>query len=463
MHYPVYKVTTESRATFYKGEYRIQLQPLRPMEVGQTFTTVFGASFDIAADAETQLKEARMELWGRRDENGFRVPLTEPPLPVLNSVPRPHGSILDFGARPPYLVHSSALVKYLRFLGMRIKSEHPRTATEVLAHPTALDAGLRSITYSYRGLLELVNDVIICGREPMTAEEAEVIGKEDPIPWEFNSDDEESGPWTLSEDFLKVREVLRECDLTDDKITDWFGVCNANRDRAKKLFRNGHIDVSTVKVSRGRLIGNDNPVVITQAVVTASQRVRAYNTVVVYDLKEQRILRPPASSCECVVHLGPGCSHELSCVLLLLAVTQLRGPEDIQVFPSHVVAVQRIAMTIDYAHGVGSIQRAEIFSKTKLPTAVTAASSGLTALEGAPVKRSEVPDPCVHYVRDLIKLWRKQRVGAQDTANQIRLKHIHENTLKEVSQYPRVESDQRLADGMRERMYAAYLNKYVRG
>ena len=158
--------------------------------------------------------------------------------------------MLDFVARPPLLVHSAALVRYLRCLGMRVKTDHPRHNCEVNAHPESNDETLRSVRYYYRGLLELVSDALICGRMPITAEEAERMGEEDPIPWEYvEREGDEPGGLSIEHNFLQIQRIIRQCHFTDEKINTWFGTNNANRGRAKKLFRRGHLDWRTLRVS----------------------------------------------------------------------------------------------------------------------------------------------------------------------------------------------------------------------
>ena len=87
--------------------------------------------------------------------------LEEPPLPLLPDdtgtlVARPHGAVSNFQRRPPYMVHSDALVVYLRCLGMRIHADHPRDNADVQAHPEELDLALRSIRCAQLNILALV-------------------------------------------------------------------------------------------------------------------------------------------------------------------------------------------------------------------------------------------------------------------------------------------------------------------
>ena len=142
------------------------------------------------------------------------------------------------------------------------------------------------------------------------------------------------------------------------------------RRRGKKLWENGHVDVHTFRVRHGRLITNDHRIVIFNAVVTASQRSRAYNTTVVYDSVDNAIINVMTSVCECVVGLGPGCSHQLAVVLTAVCLSKLRNAQELKKLPSHIVAVQRTAMTLDYAYGYNS--RNTLLSKVRLPHAVRA-------------------------------------------------------------------------------------------
>ena len=169
LHYPVYHVNTASWRAFYAGDYQVRFKPLNDFGPGDTFESLFEGQVTVPEE-EHQLREAKMELWARRDDNGDRVVLAEPPLPVLNGIQRPHGTVLNFLQRPPSLVHDRALIKYLRCLGMKINQGHPRrlapcacgnkppnpisnpnpnpiprSSTEVVAHPDDVDPALRKV------------------------------------------------------------------------------------------------------------------------------------------------------------------------------------------------------------------------------------------------------------------------------------------------------------------------------
>mgnify|MGYP003335278595 FL=1 len=160
------------------------------------------------------------------------------------------------------------------------------------------------------------------------------MGDEDPIPWEYVAGPgQDQDGLTLQSNFAEFKKVCKSCDFTEDKITDWFGVNNANRDRGKKLFRGGHVDLSTLRARAGRMIVSGDELILFQAVVTASQRARAYNAVLAYNKTTGQILRSPASTGECVVHLGPGCSHQFAIGCTIVAVTHVRGEEEMKVFP----------------------------------------------------------------------------------------------------------------------------------
>ena len=83
MHYPVDKVTTASRATFFNGEYTIELEPLNPFKEDETFETFLNGAFHVMEDDEVRMRESRLEIWARRDADGARIELAEPPLPTL--------------------------------------------------------------------------------------------------------------------------------------------------------------------------------------------------------------------------------------------------------------------------------------------------------------------------------------------------------------------------------------------
>ena len=137
MHYPVDNIITESRDTFYAGDYEVQLVPLKPFPTeGCNFANFLGGVFELGNVRDMRLQESKMVLWARKDHTGRRIALAEPPLPVLNGVQRPHGAVLDFHKRPVPLVHDTALVKYLRYRGVRLSSPPSLVTTLTRRPPT---------------------------------------------------------------------------------------------------------------------------------------------------------------------------------------------------------------------------------------------------------------------------------------------------------------------------------------
>ena len=188
-------------------------------------------------------------------------------------------------------------------------------------------------------------------------------------------------------------------------------------------------------------------------VVTASQRCRAYNATVVFDVDAGEIVGVLASACECVVHLGPGCSHQLAIILQSLALAKLTNVEQLRKFPSPVRAVQRTAMTIEYAYGYSTINK--LLKQVKLPHATREAEP--------PVLRArDTPEPLESFVEGVIAGWERRSIR-EDTPNQIRVKAIIANTRKVIQQYPREPGPQYLADLSRERLYRAYKDGIIEG
>ena len=78
----------------------------------------------------------------------------------------------------------------------------------------------------------------------------------------------------------------------------------------------------------------------------------------------KELLRRPYSSCECVVRRGPVCSHQL-CVLLLAVAIRIvmqrlpdkRWQQVKQHMPDYILVMQKMAMTVNYAYGAGSMGR----------------------------------------------------------------------------------------------------------
>ena len=239
MHYPVDRIITVSRQTFYEGKYNVEYVPLNAFpDSTTTWTNFMGGMFEISLVHAIRMSESRVFAWARR-VGGDRVVLAEPEHPQLPDkdgvmVDRPHGSVLHFTERPPQFVNTDALKLYLSFRGVRLSGDHTRTQKTVVAHPESLDPDLLAITYTYRGVLELVQETLLSDRdsEVMTLDEFEQQGNADPIPWEYTSDEE----WTLfkqdgsGDESPNFKKVVRACKVfNDDVITKWFGVNNANR------------------------------------------------------------------------------------------------------------------------------------------------------------------------------------------------------------------------------------------
>ena len=485
MHYPVDNIITESRDTFYAGDYQVELVPLKPFPTSDcNFSNFLDGAFELGNVQDMRLQESKMILWARKDPAGRRITLAEPPLPVVNGVAHPHGAVLDFQKRPVPLVHDAALVKFLRYRGVRLSTpqslvnnltrrpdtharthphthkcthshlhtrahrvptKHPRTTTKVRADPDDDE----ECAYTVRGLEELVHDSVKYCRAPLTAEEAEVFGSEDPIAWRYTKD-----PISLAHNFKKFKAICVECALDDVKIEDWFGVNNTGRFRGKKLFRNGHVDWKTVSVVEGVTIVGNRPLYLFKASITASQRSRSYDTVLAYDIEKKRIIAPPATICGCTVHLGSGCSHALSIACTIILVTLLRDWFELRVLPPHMDALQRVAMTINYAYGYGSIERNPLLAKTKLPRTKKP--------DGTMVRRRDVPDPIMSWVHNLLTVWRQRGAGAAGP-NQMRLNQIKRDASEVIKRYPRGPKEQLVADHMRERLYQAYASGKLGG
>ena len=370
--YPVDIITTTSRGEFMKGNYTTALMPLNQfLQENQTFQTFLGGAFGEAYldSDENRNAESRMDLWARR-VNGVRVQLAEPDPPQLldsdgTMQQHPHGSVLDFEQRPPHLQHNDALILYLRYRGI-LRPEHPRQTTEVSAESETIHKG--EITYAQRGLVQLTEDAILEGRRPCLLAQVTYIYTHTAhaqihcsssfkamryagaVALSFVFDDQEP-PRSFKDDGW--REACEEVGMTEEKIIQWYGICNANRVRGKKLFESSHVDWRTVIVKHATDSETKQRLFVFIACVTASQRVRSYNTLLAYNRDEKRILSAPSSSCEYVARLGPGCSHQLAIALTISMPTKMTKGElkRMDIVPSHVRALQRTAMRIDYAFG----------------------------------------------------------------------------------------------------------------
>ena len=71
--------------------------------------------------------------------------------------------------------------------------------------------------------------------------------------------------------------------VSDKDINKLFGLRNADRDRAMKLFTGGHIISDSVSFASGKMKTTNKAVWILSGEVVASQRARVYHTTVVFD------------------------------------------------------------------------------------------------------------------------------------------------------------------------------------
>lgn len=184
---------TTSREAMYEGDYNIEYVPLNDWDGTMGWDTFMEGAYEITQAQEIRMSESRVWMWARRVQ-GDRVQICEPPLPELpdstgRMVARPHGAVLHFEQRPPQFVNTEALRTYLEFRGVTLKREHPREEATMQAHPASLDPELRAVTYTYRGVMEILQEMLCSNRDaqPMTQEEYEQMGIADPIPWEYTS------------------------------------------------------------------------------------------------------------------------------------------------------------------------------------------------------------------------------------------------------------------------------------
>ena len=193
LHYPVDRIITRSRDDMYDGKYDVEYVPLNDWNCNMGWDVFMGGAYEIAQVKEIRKSESKVWIWARR-VNGDREELCEPPHPLLPDptgmmVARPHGAVLHFEERPPQFVNTPALRRYLEFRGVTLKRDHPREEATVQAHPESLNPELLAITYTYRGVMEMLTEMLCSDRngQPMTQDEYEQMGIADPIPWEYTS------------------------------------------------------------------------------------------------------------------------------------------------------------------------------------------------------------------------------------------------------------------------------------
>ena len=84
----------------------------------------------------------------------------------------------------------------------------------------------------------------------MTIEEVQRLGALDPCAVQIDKDVKELSLLN-DDDTQKIAEIMKNIHISDKDITNLFGLRAADRDRAMKLFRNGHIVTRSVKICSG--------------------------------------------------------------------------------------------------------------------------------------------------------------------------------------------------------------------
>jgi len=125
--------------------------------------------------------------------------------------------------------------------------------------------------------------------------------------------------------------------------------------------------------------------------------------------------------------------------------------------PSHVDALQRIAMTIEFAYGFKTIRR----RGQDMPKGISLAPvTRSTTNVDVPTARN-VPTPIIASVKEQLAMWISRRKSAP--SKDVRIKNIQDDTEREIAKYPRKPAAQLEADLMRERLFNAYLQLHVGG
>jgi len=118
--------------------------------------------------------------------------------------------------------------------------------------------------------------------------------------------------------------------------------------------------------------------------------------------------------------------------------------------PSPIQAVQRTAMTADYAYGYNS--RNTLLKRVRLAHAV-GAEANTTQRRGRRGGR-DIPEPLVSFVEEVLGGWRLQQRRVA-TSNELRVADIAKHTADTIKEYPRTEHAQHQADQSRERLFNA--------
>ena len=278
------------------AEHTVTMEPLTPFSaVEHTFASVF-PKLDFHTPFRGQEENpgvlsryARMEDWARE-------PLLHLPQPTnAAGVPLPHGAVLDFDRRPPHLVGSfvCAPATLTHTHDTCTHTRTPRTLNQV--HTRALRTWLacrnvkttqRNMRHtsvnrngrSFAGVVELVNrELRSSSSKSFTLAFVDRHGIIDPVPYKVTSD----AHLTLRDNTDRVLELLRGLVTTEENFTAVFGIRNADRERVMKLFRNGHLDIASVKVAFAT--SDEGNLLVVQAKVVASQRDDVYETTTLYD------------------------------------------------------------------------------------------------------------------------------------------------------------------------------------
>ena len=225
------------------------------------------------------------------------------------------------------------------------------------------------------GLVDLVCEAIANPDpvEPNTLEEMEEWGTADPVPYLYGYDAPGKGEGVCiigpKGDARPFFNLVSQLDIAEDVVEKWFGMSrNQIRDRAIMLVENGHINPRTLRIYKVKKkiskTESDEYVYLLEAKVVASQKTQWYWTRVAISSDWKQLLSRPYSSCECVVRRGPACSHQLAVVLFFMTVKIVMGRVESKLWldvkkhlPDHIILLQKVPMTVNYAYGPGSMSR----------------------------------------------------------------------------------------------------------
>ena len=279
-------------------------------------------NYDAYLTHDNYAKLMNLDIWPKTGRS--LKPLERP---LFGGELKPFGAIFNFITVPVSMQFAPLLSKWLQ-----LRMIHP---------PQTEDA-----------LFNLVQRVLDMGDDgPAIVEQVQLIGDGQYIVWGVVKTDHEVEWITENAMFDVLRNKFFK--ITDDSLTLIFGERkNGVRHRAELYTTGGHINATTMKLSKVKKISDNSDVIMFTAYVTPTVKSKQYWTTVMVDFTNGAYLHNPYSGCDCPAGQF-FCSHMLG---LLTYVGLIQEFDDldynafINTLPLQVLSLQSLPLGFTFIY-----------------------------------------------------------------------------------------------------------------